>query len=88
MKKQMKGFGIYIIILLLIIGAFYYIAIYNNNSDDYNYMNFLEDLKENHISSIKIYQNQEIPTGKLVVKLNDDSNHYVIYRAEGALDGA
>ena len=77
MKKQMKGFGIYIIILLLIIGAFYYIAIYNNNSDDYNYMNFLEDLKENHISSIKIYQNQEIPTGKLVVKLNDDSKHSI-----------
>lgn len=77
MKKQMKGFGIYIIILLLVIGAFYYIAIYNNNSDDYNYMNFLEDLRENHISSIKIYQNQEVPTGKLVVKLNDDTKHSI-----------
>ena len=61
MKKQMKGFGIYIIILLLIIGAFYYIAIYNDNNDDYNYMNFLEDLQGDHISSIKIYQNKEVP---------------------------
>ncbi len=77
MKKQMKGFGIYIIILLLIIGAFYYIAIYNDNNDDYNYMNFLEDLQGDHISSIKIYQNKEVPTGKLVVKMNDDTKHSI-----------
>ncbi len=77
MKKQMKGFGIYIIILLLVIAAFYYIAIYNDKNDDYNYMNFLEDLKEDNISSIKIYQNQEVPTGKLVVKLNDDTKHSI-----------
>ena len=77
MKKQMKGFGIYIIILLLIIGAFYYIAIYNDNNDDYNYMNFLEDLQGDHISSIKIYQNKEVPTGKLVVKMIDDTKHSI-----------
>jgi len=73
----MKGFGIYIIILLLIIGAFYYIAIYNDNNDDYNYMNFLEDLQGDHISSIKIYQNKEVPTGKLVVKMIDDTKHSI-----------
>ena len=73
----MKGFGIYIIILLLIVTAFYYIAVYNDNSDDYNYSNFLEDLKEDSIKSIKIYQNKEVPTGKLVIKMQDDSKHSI-----------
>lgn len=77
MKKQMKGFGIYVIILLLVIAAFYYIAIYNDKKDDYNYMDFLRDLQEENISSIKIYQNQEVPTGKLVVKLSDNTKHSV-----------
>ncbi len=77
MKKQMKGFGVYIIILLLVIGAFYYIAFYNDKKDDYSYTEFQEDLTAGKITSIKIYQNQEVPTGKLVVKLNDDTKHSV-----------
>lgn len=73
----MKGFGIYIVILLLVAAAFYYIAIYNKDTDNYNYTDFLEDLKADDVKSVTVYQNKEVPTGKLVVKLKDGDKHSI-----------
>lgn len=77
MKKQMKGFGIYLIILLILAGIFYYVAIYNKDTDDYNYKSFIEDLKDNKVKDVIIYQNKEVPTGKIVVKLKDGDKHTI-----------
>lgn len=77
MKKQMKGFGIYLIILLILAGIFYYVAIYNKDTDDYNYKSFIEDLKDNKVRDVIIYQNKEVPTGKIVVKLKDGNKHTI-----------
>ncbi len=75
MKKQMKGFGIYIIVLLLVMSAFYYIAIYNKDTDDYKYSDYLEDIKNDEVKSVTLYQNKEVPTGKIVVRLKDGDKH-------------
>lgn len=75
MKKQMKGFGIYIIVLLLVMSAFYYIAIYNKDTDHYKYSDFLEDIKNDEVKSVTLYQNKEVPTGKIVVRLKDGDKH-------------
>ena len=77
MKKQMKGFGIYIIVLLLVMAAFYYIAIYNKDTDHYKYSDFLEDVKNDEVKSVTVYQNKEVPTGKIVVRLNDGDKHTI-----------
>ncbi len=77
MKKQMKGFGIYIIVLLLVMAAFYYIAIYNKDTDNYKYSDFLEDVKNDEVKSVTVYQNKEVPTGKIVVRLNDGDKHTI-----------
>lgn len=77
MKKQMKGFGIYIIVLLLVMSAFYYIAIYNKDTDNYKYSDFLEDVKNDEVKSVTVYQNKEVPTGKIVVRLNDGDKHTI-----------
>jgi cell division protease FtsH len=74
-KKQMKGFGIYIIVLLLVMSAFYYIAIYNKDTDDYKYSDYLEDIKNDEVKSVTLYQNKEVPTGKIVVRLKDGDKH-------------
>jgi len=76
-KKQMKGFGIYIIVLLLVMAAFYYIAIYNKDTDNYKYSDFLEDVKNDEVKSVTVYQNKEVPTGKIVVRLNDGDKHTI-----------
>ena len=77
MKKQMKGFGIYVIILLIVAAAFYYIAIYNKDTDNYNYTDFLEDLEDGEVSKVTVYQNKEVPTGKIVIKLKDGDKHSI-----------
>lgn len=71
----MKGFGIYIIVLLLVMSAFYYIAIYNKDTDDYKYSDYLEDIKNDEVKSVTLYQNKEVPTGKIVVRLKDGDKH-------------
>ena len=73
----MKGFGIYIIVLLLVMSAFYYIAIYNKDTDNYKYSDFLEDVKNDEVKSVTVYQNKEVPTGKIVVRLNDGDKHTI-----------
>lgn len=77
MKKQMKGFGIYVIILLMVMAAFYYIAIYNKDTDNYNYSDFIEDLDKNEVKEVTVYQNKEVPTGKIVVKLKNGDRHSI-----------
>ncbi|MCI5602972.1 MAG: ATP-dependent zinc metalloprotease FtsH [Lachnospiraceae bacterium] len=71
----MKGFGIYIIVLLLVMAAFYYIAIYNKDTDHYKYSDFLEDVKNDEVKSVTLYQNKEVPTGKIVVHLKNGDKH-------------
>ncbi len=75
MKKQMKGFGIYIIVLLLVMSAFYYIAIYNKDTDNYKYSDYVEDIENNEVKSVTLYQNKEVPTGKIVVHLKNGDKH-------------
>ena len=77
MKKQMKGLGIYVIILLLVMAAFYYIAIYSRDADDYNYKDFISDLDKGEVKEVTIYQNKEVPTGKIVVKLKNGDRHSI-----------
>ena len=71
----MKGFGIYIIVLLLVMSAFYYIAIYNKDTDNYKYSDYVEDIENNEVKSVTLYQNKEVPTGKIVVHLKNGDKH-------------
>ncbi|MDE7432916.1 MAG: ATP-dependent zinc metalloprotease FtsH [Lachnospiraceae bacterium] len=73
----MKGLGIYVIILLVVMAAFYYIAIYSKDSDNYNYKDFISDLEKEEVKEITIYQNKEVPTGKIVVKLKNGDRHSI-----------
>lgn len=77
MAKQMRGMGIYFIILLLIALGVYYAVTNSAKKDDYTYSDFLEDYEEDNVKSITVYQNREVPTGKLVVKLRDGDKHSI-----------
>lgn len=77
MKKQMKGLGIYVIILLVVMAAFYYIAIYSKDSDHYNWNDFVEDFNKGEVNETILYQNKEVPTGKIAVKLKNGDRHSV-----------
>lgn len=79
MRKQMKGYGWYIIILLIVVGAYYWSTNYNfKGSDDYTKAQFMKDIEDKTIESVDIYQNQEVPTGQIAVttKNGKEKNFY------------
>ncbi len=72
MRKQMKGYGWYIIILLIVVGAYYLSSnIDLKNTDAYSRGQMLQDLKEDKIEKIDVYMNQEVPTGEITVTTKD-----------------
>ena len=72
MRKQMKGYGWYIIILLIVIVTFYISNnIELNDQDKYSYSQFVSDIDNNQVKSIDIYPNEETPTGEVAVTTQD-----------------
>ncbi len=75
MRKQMKGYGFYIIILLIMVIALYVSKnIDRKDSDAYSYARFVEDLDK--IDAIDIYPNKEFPTGKITVTMGEVSRSF------------
>jgi len=72
-RKQMKGYGWYIIILLIVIITFY---ISNrrelNDQGEYSYSQFVKDIDNGQIKAVDIYPNEEVPTGEVMVTLKND----------------
>ena len=77
MKKQMKmsGIGFYLLVLAVIFCAVYFSGnIESSSSDSYSIANLKKDLGNSNVTSASISQNQEIPTGEVVVKLKSGKN--------------
>ena len=73
MRKQMRGYGWYVIILLIVIAAYYLSSSINfKGSDDYNYAKFIKDIEQKHISAIDVYPNVEVYTGEVTVTTTED----------------
>ncbi len=70
MKKQMKGYGFYLIILAIVIMTLYVSDNFNTgNNDEYSETQLIEDIKADRVQSVEIYQNQEVPSGKIKITL-------------------
>ncbi len=71
MKRQFRGLGIYIIIILIIIFAIYTVSNSNKVTDDYVYSDLIKDVKDGDVDYLTIVQNQETPTGRVVIDFKD-----------------
>ena len=78
-KSRGGGFIFYIILIAIVFVVIFAIRQNGKNAVNYTYEGFLNDLADGKVSDVTISQNQEIPTGKITVKLADDSrkNAYV-----------
>lgn len=66
--KGMRGYGFFVIIVAVILVAiFANDLISSNNQETYSYSDFKKEIKENKVAAVTIRQNQEIPTGQIVV---------------------
>lgn len=77
MKKQMKGAGFYVIAAIVILMVVYVLTQYRGNNNDYTYGNFIQDLKDDEVEQVTIKQNQEVPTGRLVIEFKNGSRKSV-----------
>ena len=78
-KTRGAGFIFYIILIAIIFVVVFAIRQNGKNAVNYTYEGFINDLADGKVKDVTISQNQEIPTGKITVKLSDDSkkNAYV-----------
>ena len=75
-----KGIGVYFLILALVLLAMWWMTSGNKYENTYNYADFYEDLQAGKIESLKITQNQEVPTGELVFRLTgEDTTEISVY---------
>ena len=73
MRKQIKGYGYFIIILFIAAMTIYFSSNFEiPNPDAYKKADFIKDIKEGKVKAVDIYQNQETPSGELKVTLSDD----------------
>ncbi|WP_271716032.1 ATP-dependent zinc metalloprotease FtsH [Anaeromicropila herbilytica] len=71
----MKGLGWYAIILAVIVLAlFLNEAVNKADTETYNHSKFVKDLKEDDVSNVDIYMNEEVPTGKVKVTFKDGTS--------------
>ncbi len=72
MRKQIKGYGWYIIILLIVIATLYASRIFDfKDSGEYSEVQFMKDVKNEQVEAINIYPSQEVPNGQVTVTTKD-----------------
>lgn len=89
MYKRYKGIGFYLLILVFALLVAIMVNSSMNANNDYNYSEFVLDLKEGNVASVEILPNPEVPTGEVVVTLKDSEieSFYVsnIWKVEDVL---
>ena len=79
LKNSSRGFRIYFIVIALMIVGMYAFSIFSTKDSDYKYNDFITDLKAGNVSEVTIRQNNEVPSGSIVVVLSKDKSRKVIY---------
>ncbi len=74
MGKTSKGQrGFFILMLIAVIVVLGLSSLMEGTMGNYSYQNYREDLANGNVVEVVIYQNEEAPTGKVSIKLKDES---------------
>lgn len=71
MNKRYKGIGFYLLILVVALLITIMVNSTMNANNEYSYKEFVTALENNEIDKVEIKQNQEVPTGELIITLKD-----------------
>lgn len=72
MRKQLRGYGFYVIFLGIILLALFFQERFDRiGSKDYNVLNFIKDMDAGNIKDVQTYPAQETPNGEVVATLID-----------------
>lgn len=73
-KNKMSGMWLYILIILL--GVFILLSFRTTNTDSqeqYTYKQLLDDIHDNNVDNVIIQQNEQVPTGRVIIYLKVSS---------------
>ena len=79
LKNSSRGFRIYFIVIALMLIGMYAFSTFSTKNSDYKYNDFIADLKAGNVSEVTIRQNNEVPSGSIVVVLSKDKARKVVY---------
>ena len=74
MSKQLKGVGVWLIVLVLMVAGLSYLGEKLQTQNNYSYKELEQDLENHQVSEAVIHQNQQTPTGQLIVVLTNGRN--------------
>ena len=74
MSKQLKGIVVWLIVLVLMVAGLSYLGEKLQTQNNYSYKALEQDLEKNQVAEAVIHQNQQTPTGQLIVVLTNGRN--------------
>lgn len=86
MKRSFRGFGVYIVIIVIFILVWQSLSSGSVNTSTYTYAQFEQAVEEDEVRFVQIRQNQQVPTGTLVVSLKDGSREQVVVSDVGEVE--
>ncbi len=78
MRKGYRGFILYVILVLAVVGIWYFLSETSITADTYTYHQYQTDLEKGDISSVIIEQNEETPTGTLIVTIKGETDRHEV----------
>jgi len=73
-SKQLKGIVVWLIVLVLMVAGLSYLGEKLQTQNNYSYKELEQDLENHQVSEAVIHQNQQTPTGQLIVVLTNGRN--------------
>ena len=74
MSKPRKGIVVWLIVLVLMVAGLSYLGEKLQTQNNYSYKELEQDLENHQVSEAVIHQNQQTPTGQLIVVLTNGRN--------------
>jgi len=78
LRKGYRGFILYVILVLAVVGIWYFLSETSITADTYTYHQYQTDLEKGDISSVIIEQNEETPTGTLIVTIKGETDRHEV----------
>lgn len=78
-KGRRNSLGIYILLLVIVILIYATVAGGDEDGSKYSYTNFVADINNRVVESVEIRQNAEVPTGTLLIKIQDQRKSQRLY---------
>ena len=71
-KSSYSGWGMYLIFILAIV-LMWYVTTQSSKATDITKAEFVTALEKEEVKAVKIYQNREVPTGRMTILMKDDT---------------